>query len=128
MQLFNVHIRYVDMCACKCVPHYSKYIKCPPVYASVLVCLCMPEQNALGRSEYVCVFVCLRVFYGVSSPLSRFKSSIQSDLLCVMSSLSAPIQLCSPNHSSMTNCLLGKQKPVCVSVCVWETKMVTGER
>ncbi len=67
----------------------------------------------------VCFCVCV-FFYGVSSPLSRFKSSIQSDLLCVMSSLSAPIQLCSPNHSSMTNCLLGKQKPVCESVCVGE--------
>ncbi len=88
--------------------------------------VCMPKQNALSRCVCVCVCVCASVclcmcvcfFYGVSFPLCHFKSSIQSDLLCVMSSLSAPIQLCSPNHSSMTNCLLGKQKPVSVCVCV----------
>lgn len=68
------------------------------------------------------VGVCVCVFYGVSSPLSQFKSSIQSELLCAMSSLFAPIQLCSPNHSSMTNCLLGKQKPVCSHVRVGEKK------
>lgn len=89
------------------------------------LCLYLPihiwSQMTRTGGCVLCV-LCVCVFNGVSSPLSRLKSPIQPDLLCVMSSLSAPIQLRSPNHSSMTNCLLGKQKPACVG----EEKMLTG--
>lgn len=112
MQVIRAHINAV------------KCNKCLLVYAAWLSTNAW--ENALGRLVHVCVFV--SVFYGVSSPLSQFKSSIQSDLLCVMSSLSAPIQLCSPNHSSMTNCLLGKQKPVCQSACMCVEEQNGGRR